>query len=563
MKKFFELFHKELSGMHEAAFFLGFTTLVSSLLGLLRVRLVAAEFGAGELHDIYVASFALPDFLYAVAIFLVASTAIIPVLVQKLNNNEQEARQLINSLFTVFFVVILCVMLLIYVCAPTLVKIFLPGFSGESLDKVILLTRIMLFQPFLLGLSNLVSSVTQTYRRFLIYALSPVFYNLGIISGILLFYPMFGLPGLAYGVALGALLHFAIQVPSLIRLGFTPKFTTKLSPDIFHIFKLSLPRSFGLATTQFIVLAFYTLASRLSAGSIAIYDVADSLQALPLVVVGLSYSVAAFPTMAELILKKEKHVFFDHLTAATRHIVFWTLPMSVLFIVLRAQIVRALYGAGAFDWNATRLAAASVALFALGIVAQSLITLFVRAYYALGKVWLPILINLFSALLTISLAFIFVYFLQHSSMFTTMIGELLRVSDLQNIAMLGLPLAFSLGALCNVFLLSLGFGWVEDEFKGRGITVSLGEIGIASLILGGVSYVGLFIFSYIAQHFLGIELNTFIAIFLQGLFAGLLGIAAFYIFLKNRNNQELLDIESSITDKFWKQETIVPEPERL
>src|SRR3989338_5051883 len=187
------IFRSELKSVTQGAAVLAIAGLLADILSLFRDRLLAADFGASRALDIYYASFRIPDLIYTISLFFVGTS---------------------------FFVVVA------YFLMPILVPYFAPGFSGEEQASTINLSRILLLSPLLLGLSNLASSVVQSFRRFYIYAVSPLFYNLGIIIGILFLMPKFGLYGIVWGVVLGALMHLAIQLPTVFSLGFSiaPRF---------------------------------------------------------------------------------------------------------------------------------------------------------------------------------------------------------------------------------------------------------------------------------------------------------------------------------------------------
>ena len=564
MRRLLELFHREFKGVREAAFLLAMATVASNLLALLRDRLLASRFGAGLELDIYYAAFRVPDFLYTISLFFVASTAIIPLFLEKLAESEERATEFIRSVFFAFLLSMIGIIGVAYAVMPLLMPLLVPGFDEASRAQAIQLARILLASPALLGLSNLVSSILQSYRKFLPYAASFLFYNLGIILGILFFVPYFGIAGLAGGVVLGALLHVGIQIPSLQK---TIGGETSVNLRMFRlrwratipleVFRRSFPRTLGLAATQLTFFAVTAIASTLGAGSIAVFQLSYNLQSIPLAVVGLSYSVAAFPTMAELIVKKERAIFFDHLVSAARHIIFWTLPITVLFIVLRAHIVRVVLGAGAFSWVDTRLTAASVALFAIGIVAQSLVALFVRAFYAIGNTRVPVVVNVASAVLTVILALFFVQVLKEAQGIGQFFSGLLRVGDIENHALLGLPLAFALGAVVNAAILGLSLGWVEGEFSPSKLGASAADIAGASILLGIVTYGTLQLLSPFFY------LNRFWGIFLHGLIAAGAGITAAVLLLYLRDNKEFAEIRDVIGHKFWRKKTIGPEQEHL
>src|SRR3989338_2691194 len=212
-------------------------------------------------------------------------------------------------------------------------KIF-PGFSAQS-ESLIGLSRILLLSPILLGISNLFGSLTQSRNRFFIYALSPLLYNFGIILGIIFLYPNFGLQGLTWGVVLGALLHMAIQLPSLIHLKLLPKLT--FAPDfkkVRQLIILSLPRTITLSINHIAIFFLLSLASLMSVGSVSVFSLAFNLQSVPLSIIGVSYSLAAFPTLSRLFSSGEKEKFFSEILSSARHIIFWSVPVMVFFIVL-------------------------------------------------------------------------------------------------------------------------------------------------------------------------------------------------------------------------------------
>ena len=560
VRHIFELFHREFRDVREAAFLLAAATVVSNLLALLRDRLLASRFGAGAELDIYYAAFRVPDLLYACSLFFVASTVIIPLFLERYAESEDRAREFINTVLAAFLLSMAVLLGIAYIIMPVVVPYYVPGFDVANQEEVIRMARILLISPFFLGLSGLASGVLQSFRRFFVYAATFLFYNIGIIIGILVFVPRWGLSGLSWGVVLGAGLHVLIQVPSLVRTGFFPRFSIGRFQDVFRVFRKSFLRTAGLAMNQLTFVGVTAIASTLGAGSIAVFQLSYNLQSIPLAVIGLSYSVAAFPTMAELIVRRERALFFEHVVSATRSIIFWTLPGTVLFIVLRAHIVRVVLGTGEFSWTDTRLVAASLALFAVGMVAQSLVALFVRAFYAIGNVRVPLLVNTFSFLVTVGSAFFFVRMLQEISTVHIPFFQILRVADVPQTAVLGLPFAFAVGALANMMLLGFYLRRMEggESFRLRHMASFLGDMAAASTLLGAISYIML----QVLQPFFGGD--TFWGVFLQGFLAGVCGIATAVLFLQARGSKELEELRSVLGRKFWRHQTVVgPEPEHL
>ena len=556
VKRILALLHTEISGLHEAAFLLGLFALGAKGLGLIRDRFLADAFGATLGLDIYYAAFRIPDFIYVSLASLVASAVLIPFIIDRLEKGSG-AREFFNDVFTLFSIAILLASVLAFFVMPTLSFFVAPGFDGEARGELVLLSRILLLSPILLGLSGLFASVTQSLRRFLVYALAPVLYNVGIIGGIIFFYPTFGLPGLAYGVVLGAFLHMAIQIPALWQYKFLPRISFHIRwEDVKRVLTLSLPRTITLSAHHMALLVLVAMASYMAEGSITIFNLAFNLQSVPLDIIGVSYSIAAFPTLARFFSNKDYHSFTKHILTAARHIIFWSFPILVLFIVLRAQIVRTILGTGQFDWSDTRLTAAALALFIISTISQSLMILFVRGYYAGGRTIKPLFINVFSLGVVVGLAFFLNGYFNSSLHFRYFLESLLRIEDIQGSEILVLPLAFSLGALLNIGLLWYFF---KKDFgvKTEELTLTLRQSFFAAVIMGFVAHQFLRIFDNV------FDINTFVGIFSQGLFSGLLGLIAGVLVLKIIRNKEIQDIQATIRQKFWKSRPIVPDKEGL
>ncbi|MEX0933666.1 MAG: lipid II flippase MurJ [Candidatus Paceibacterota bacterium] len=556
VERFLKLLYQEIGGLHEAAFLLALFAFFSKILALLRDRLLAQHFGAGLELDIYYAAFRIPDFIYVSLASLVASAVLIPFIVHILDDRDR-TKQFINTIFTVFFGAIVLVSAVVFFFMPQLSGLVAPGFTEDSLSELVLLSRIMIFSPFLLGLSGFFASITQSLRRFFVYALTPLLYNAGIIIGIIFFYPLWGLPGLAYGVVLGAILHMLIQIPVLIKSGIVPHFTFSIDwKKIREVLSLSLPRTVTLSAHHFVILVLVGLASLMVEGSISVFNLSFNLQSVPLSIIGVSYSIAAFPTLAKLLGSGRSADFVKHVVAAMRHIIFWSIPVIVLFVVLRAQIVRTILGTGEFGWEDTRLTAAALALFSISILAQSLILLFVRGYYAAGETRKPLIINVASSLFVIVLAFFFVWLVREIPLVAYFMHSLFRVEGVSGTEILMLPLAFSLGVGVNVLVLWEFFRKdfsIATEGLGRVLRQSI----FSSFLMGIVAYFALQVFDDI------FDINTFLGIFGQGALAGFLGIGAGILTLYLMDNTELSEIIVSLRRKFWKSEHLVPDQDEL
>ena len=556
VKKVWDFFNKEWNGLHEAAYLLGFFAFLSQVLALVRDRILAHTFGASHSLDIYYAAFRIPDFIFVSLGSIVSLSVLIPFLLEQLDRSESEAKDFLSNLFSFFFLMIGGVCVIAFFLTPRLLPWLFPDYVSDPLyPELVAMTRILLLSPIFLGFSNFLASVTQIYKRFFIYALSPLLYNLGIIAGIVFLYPIFGLKGLVMGVVGGAALHFLIQVPFVVKQGLWPRFQLKFNWGVIQkVILISLPRTLTVSATEISKLFLISLASVLTAGSISVFSLAFNLQGVPLSIIGVSYSLAAFPTLTRFFSSGNHEKFLRQMITSTQHIIFWTLPVAILFIVLRAQIVRSLLGSGHFDWSDTRLTAAGLALFAISLIPQSLSLLFVRAYYARGKTWKPLLINFISALVIILASYGLVQFFRTTSFFRFFITSLLKVDEVAGTEVLMLPLAFSIGLFINLIIHWRFFHHDFPTFSSPVLRTFWHSFS-ASVLAGGVAYLGLNIFSTI------FDLDTFWGIFLQGFLAGILGLAAWLGVLYLMKSEELSEIWTTLHHKIWGSQIVGPDPE--
>lgn len=556
VKRFFSLLNSEVGGLHQAAYLLGFFAILSQILALFRDRILAAQFGAGNTLDLYYSAFRIPDILFVSVASIVSISVLIPFLIERLEKGEEYAKEFIDTVFSFFFCFMVVVGIGAYVTAPYFMSLLFPVFAKSTVfPELISLTRILLLSPIFLGFSNLLASITQIHRRFIIYAISPVVYNIGIIIGIVFLYPIFGLNGLGLGVVLGALLHFAIQVPFIYSQGMLPRlhFPIKFSAIKTIIF-ISLPRTLTVSSNEIAKLFLISFASFFVPGSIAVFNFSLNLQSVPFSIVGVSYALAAFPTLTRLFSGGEREKFLDQMVISTRHIIFWSVPIAVLFIVLRAQIVRVILGAGKFNWDDTRLTAAALAIFIFSLIAQNLIALFVRAYYAQGKTKTPLIMNFLSALLIIVGSYYLVQLFQNNSFFKDFIESLFKVGDIPGSVVLMLPLGFSIGVIVNVIIHWIGFGREFPTFSSK-VFRTFFEVFSASVIMGFVTYIGL-------KYFDGIfDINTLYGIFMQGFLSGIIGILVAVFVLYLMKSKELLEVWVALHKRIWSAKIVGPDPD--
>ncbi len=509
-----KLLQKEIPSIHGAAFLIGAAGLLSRLLGVFRDRLLASRFGASRTLDVYYASFQIPDFIFTVFLVGAASAAIIPLFLKFSNEERGKAEKLIGGLLSVFSVGAVVIAGGAAIFASTLVTVIAPGFSPAEHELMTRMTRIMMISPVFLGLSNIIAAVMQARRQFLVFALTAIIYNVGIILGILFFVPIMGAWGLAWGVALGAVLHLAIQLPVLWHMRFRPIFTSwSQIQGLREVFMLSMPRVFALSLNQVMMLVLVALGSLLAAGSIAIFQFSNNLRYLPIGIFGVSYAIAAFPKFTEAALKKSGKEFSGDLNAMVETILFWVVPLAFLTVVLRAHIVRLGLGAGYFSWGDTRLTAAALAILSIAMIAEALSPLFIRAFYALGNTKLPFVVSLLTVLVVVGSAPFLLSLFTAQRLSGQWIADFLKVGDLPDVAVLGLVMALTLGAAVQMTMLGFALNFEMKKFFGasvrNGMVVALLRTVFAAGLAAFVGYGALYLLSF------WVSLTTFWGVFLQ------------------------------------------------
>lgn len=456
-----------------ASLYIAAFSLLSRILGLLRDRIFAARFGAGNELDAYFAAFRIPDFIFQLLIIGALSAAFIPVFTRYLaRNREKEAFKVAASVLNLVVVVWAVVALLVLLFAGPLVSLLAPGFDAEKLSLTASLTRIMLLSPLFFGISAVAGSILNSYRRFFAFALAPVFYNVGIILGALIFIPKFGTTGLAIGVIIGAFLHMLVQQINVAMLGFRYQAILDIKhPGVQRIIKLAFPRIIGMAVDQINLIVQTIIGSTLLIGTVAALNLANNLAALPVGLFGVALATAVFPSLAERAGLEENSLFVKEFSRVARVILYLIIPSSAFLILLRAQVVRIVLGAGRFDWQDTKLTFGILGFFAIALFAQALIPLLSRAFYAFEDTRTPVKIGVVSVILNILLSFIFTA----------------KINIGIDLGPKGLALAFSISVLFQMVFLFLYLHLRLKDIDLKNIFVSVVKFGIATIFAGIVA----------------------------------------------------------------------------
>lgn len=518
-----------------AALIISLAGIASRILGLVRDRILAAQFGAGDTLDAYYAAFRVPDLIYNLMIVGALSAAFIPVFTELVaKKKEENAWKLSSGVLSLQIIVTAAVSLIMVLFAPQIMKVVTPGFSGEKMDLTVSMTRIMFLSTFLLGISGIFGGILVSFKKFLIYSLAPIFYNIGIIIGALFFVKAFGVIGLAWGVVLGAFLHMMVQYPSLKHSGFNFKLLTKeaiRNKDVIKVLQLMVPRTLSIAVSQINFTVITIFASTLTAGSLAVFNFANNIQSAPLGLFGISFAIAVFPTLSAYAATGKNEEFIRSFSRVIRQILFFVIPASVVLFLLRAQIVRVVLGSGKFDWSDTILTFRTLGYLSLSLFAQSLIPLLTRSFYAIQNTKIPLYVALVSEGVNILLAFL-------------LIGKL---------QVIGLAVAFSVSSFLNMFLLLYFLRREIGSLDGRNILAATWKICVASALSGvAVQAVKIFIGTR------G-ELDTFVAIMTQLVVALAMGVGVFALACHWLKIEEFFTFMHSITRKVLKAKKTIQE----
>lgn len=479
-----------------AAVLIAFAGIASRFLGFIRDRVLASQFGAGDVLDAYYTAFRLPDLVYGFLVLGALSAAFVPVFTELVTQEKkEEAWRLTSGVLHTTLFSIGCFSVLGILFASVITDFLAPGFNPEKKELVTELTRIMLLAPFFLSASAVFGGVLVSFKQFAAYSFAPVFYNVGIILGALFLAPMFGPDGLAWGVVLGSFFHLGIQYPAMYRAGFRYQWgllTAWKDENVRRVLKLMIPRSLGMAVNQVSLLVMTIFASTLVSGSLAAFTLANNIQSVPLGLFGIAFSLAVFPALASFAAKKKDKDFFLMFAETGRKILFFVVPLSIFIIIFRAQCVRVILGSGNFDWQDTITTFEVLKFLAISLFAQSLIPLFARAFFALQNTKTPLYIALVSEAIHIAL-----------------IPLLLPYYQVQ-----GLAIAFSISTIINFTLLYFFLRKSLSFWEDRLIVWPVTKILLAAIGAGIVAQVSKSIFALTTN-----ELDTFIEVFLQ-LFIG-------------------------------------------
>lgn len=380
---------------------------ISRVLGMIREVVIAARFGTGHTYDAYVAAFRIPDLIFFIVMSGAFGSAFIPVFGGYLARGDDErAWKLANTLLTWVVIGFAIVALLTSVLAEPLIStIIAPDLPESSQDLAVNLTRLLLLSPLLLGLSAAGKGMLEAQHAFILPAVAPILYNVGIILGAILLTPAMGIYGLAAGVILGSLGHVALQFGSLVRNGLRPwpSFSPR-TEGLGEVGRLMAPRILGQTASQANLIVMTNFASRLAEGSISALSYAQSLILLPHGILAMSLSTVIFPRMVRDHERGDLDAFRRTLNDGLRTLIFLTLPAAVGLLIYRTSIVQVLFQYGSFDAGSTDMVATAVGFFSIGLIGRAVAEPVTRTFYAMRDTRTPVVVSILNILVNIALS---------------------------------------------------------------------------------------------------------------------------------------------------------------
>lgn len=471
VKNLFSLLYSRQTSILSGALIIMTTVILSKILGLVRDRLLAHLFPP-DITEIFFAAFRLPDLIFQLLILGALSVAFIPVFTENLEEKgKDEAFEMAASVLNVALLIFILVTVFIYIFAPVLTSsIIVPGFTLVRQMQVVELTRIILLGQIVLAVGSFFIGILQSFQRFIFPALASVFYNLGIILGIIFLHKSMGVTGAAIGVIIGAILHVLIQLPLVFSLGFRFKFPTKFfHPGVKEILRLMSVRTLGLAAEQINETVGVALASISAIGSLTYLTFAQHLQVVPIGLFGATLAQAALPVLSSERARGKIEEFKITLLTTMHQILFLALPATAILIVIRIPVVRLVFGASQFDWQATVLTGATLAFLSIGLASQAVSLLFVRGFYALKDTKTPVLVSLGVVFINIILSIYFISILK--------------------LPIWSIGLANSISALLSGLLLFWTLHKKVGKFNLTTVSIPLLKMFMATIIMGMALYI--------------------------------------------------------------------------
>lgn len=395
-----------------------FAFILSSVVGLMRQILVARAFGTEAAMEAFNAANRVSETLFNLVAGGALSSAFVPTFTGLLTEGKKaEAWKLASAVANLILLILTLLCLLAAFFAPQIVRYILaPGFQSvpEKEQLTIDLLRVMLPSAAIFGLSGLAMAVLNSFKVFFIPAITPSLYQFGLIFGVLVLKPFLGIWGLAYGVLIGASLHLGVQIPQLLRLGWSYALRLGLrDASVREVGRLMAPRLLGVAVVQLNFWINTRLASSMPEGSVTALVLAFTLMLMPEAAIAQSVAIAALPTFSEQVARERFDLMRASLVSSLRGVLFLSLPACLGLILMRRPIVQLLYQRGEFTEWSTTLVSWALLWYAAGLIGHAFVEVLSRSFYAFHDTRTPVMVGVVAMSLNVGFSFLFADVFRH------------------------------------------------------------------------------------------------------------------------------------------------------
>ena len=403
-------------------------------MGLVRDRIFARTYGAGAALDAYNAAFVLPELLFDVFIAAGLAAPFVPIFLKLDSEDDGAAGRFARTILTLAFVTMGAAALILFVSAPLTVDFIAPGFQSPDQRQLYTdLFRVMCVTPFIFATSIVLGEILVGRQRFLFYGLAPLLYNGGIVLGTLFLHDAIGIFGAAVGAVIGALLHLGIRVVGILRtdIRLRPELDLRM-PAVREFLRLMVPRMAGAPIEPLTFQFFTRVASQFVEGSISSLSFARNFQSVPVSLIGVSFSLAAFPGLSRAAGRGDREEFVRILRTNVLTIAVLTVGAGLGLFLVGKLAIELLLGGGAFDAADVDRTAAVLAVFCLSVPLESLTYPLARAIYATRNTILPVSASVAGLVVTI----------------------VATVALQSAMGLIAIPLAFAIGSAAKLLVLA-------------------------------------------------------------------------------------------------------------
>ncbi len=471
----------------------------NKILAIGRQIVIAQTFGTSADYDAYVAAFRLPDILFMLIAGGALGTAFIPILTERLTRHsaaDPGGWRLASSVLNTLLLVVIGLSVMVALLARPLVQwVIAPGFAPEIQMLTADLMRLTLLSTIIFSVSSLLGAILHTRQHFLLPAIAPLIYNLGIMGGAIFLAGSFGVYGLIIGVIIGSLGHLLIQVPGLIhyRMQYHPILDWG-DQDIHQILKLMGPRLLNIGVIQINFVVMFNLASFLGEGSVSALDYGWDLMQMPQTIIGSALGIVLFPTMAVLAAQGDIAALRRTMAQALRIILALSIPAMVGLIVLGRSIIQLMFERGEFGPDSTAAVYQSLQFWAIALIAHSALEVVNRVFYAQKDTVTPLLSSLVSMVINIGLALALYQTLQAGGLALSngiaVTVEVLIMLVIAHRRMAGVEAGSTLNTLARTLLAAGAMGATVIAFTALLPSLPPLLLAVSSGILGILVYLG-------------------------------------------------------------------------